>query len=51
MLKEVNEHPPVVLFAKESMDLDKPVPVVNLPPVRFIGVTKNQERTESIHGY
>ena len=32
------------------MDADKPVPVVNLPPVKFIGITKNQGRTGNIQG-
>ena len=41
---------PVILFTKESMDADKPFPVVNLPPVRFIvGLTK-QGRKDNIQG-
>ena len=38
MVKEIEHHQPVVLFTKESMGADKPVPVVNLPPVRFTGL-------------
>ena len=32
------------------MDADKPVPVVNIPPVRFIGVPSKQVRTGNIQG-
>ena len=32
------------------MDSDKPFPVVNLPPVRFISAPTNQGRTGNIHG-
>ena len=32
------------------MDADKPVPVVNLPPVRFIGNPPKQRRTGNIQG-
>ena len=32
------------------MDADKPDPVVNLPPVMFIGGTTNQGRTGKIKG-
>ena len=42
MLKERAEHLLVVLFTKEDIDVDKPVPVVNLTPVRFIGGPKMQ---------
>ena len=38
----------MVLFTKEKMKEDKPVTVVNLPPVRFIGVPSNQVRTGNI---
>ena len=27
---------PVLLFTKNIMDVDKPVPVINIPPVRFM---------------
>ena len=40
----------MVIFTKENMDSDKPVPVVILPPVRFIGGTSNQVRTVNIKG-
>ena len=32
----------MVIIAKDDMDVDKPVPVVNLPPVRYIGCPKIQ---------
>ena len=32
------------------MDADKPVPVVDLPPVKFIGITTNQGITGNIQG-
>ena len=38
----------MVLFTKENMDVDKPVPVVILPPVRFIGAHTRQVITGSI---
>ena len=37
MVKERADHLPVVLFTKENIDADKPVPVVNIPPMSFIG--------------
>ena len=37
MVKEGLDHLPVVLFTKDNMYAYKPVPMVNLPPVRFIG--------------
>ena len=40
MVKEVADHLPVVLCTKDNMDEDKPVPVINLPPVKFIGGPK-----------
>ena len=40
----------MVLFTKESLDVDKPILVVNLPLVRFIGGIQNQERTCNIQG-
>ena len=39
------------IFTKENIYSDKPVPVVNLPLVRFIGVPKRQEITGIIKGY
>ena len=51
MAKEVEEHLSVVIFTKENMDADKPVPVVNLPTVRFIGGHQKQGITGNIHGY
>ena len=49
-VKEVEDHQPVVLFTKENTDADKPVPVINLPPVRFICEPKRQVRKVSIQG-
>ena len=40
----------MVLFIEENMDSDKPVPVVNIPPLRFIGGPSNQVRTGNIQG-
>ena len=37
ILKEIAEHLSVVIFTKEKTEADKPVPVVNLSTVRFIG--------------
>ena len=34
--KEEAYHLPVVILTKYRVDADKPIPVVNLPPVRFI---------------
>ena len=48
MVKEGADHHPVVIFTKDNMDVDKPVPVVNLPPVRFIGGPSKQERKDNI---
>ena len=50
MVKEVAYHQQVVIFTKENMDVDKPVPVVNIPPARFIGKTSKQRRTGNIQG-
>ena len=40
----------MVLFTKQNMDGDKPVPVLNFPPVRFIGGPSNQGRSCNIQG-
>ena len=32
------------------MDTDKPVPVVDLPPMKYIGITTNQGITVNIQG-
>ena len=42
MVYEGADHQPVVIFTKYNMDSDKPVPVVNLPDVRFICGPSNQ---------
>ena len=41
---------PVVLFTKESLDADKPILVVILPPLRFAGNTTEQGGTGNIQG-
>ena len=48
MVKEVLDHLPVVLLTKDNMDADKPVPMVNIPLIRFIGGTTRQVITGSI---
>ena len=48
MVKERAYHQPVVLFTKDNMDVDKPVLVVILPPVRFIGGPTIQVKTGAI---
>ena len=40
----------MVIFTKENTDADKPVPVINLPPVNFIGGTTRQKRTSITQG-
>ena len=51
MVKEIADHLPVLMFTKNSIDADKPVPVVNLPPLRFKGCPTSQGITGSIKGY
>ena len=41
----------VVLFTKENIDVDKPIPVVNIPPVSFIGGPITQVILGIIQGY
>ena len=36
------------LFTKENMDADKPAPVINISPMRYIDVPKNMGITGSI---
>ena len=38
----------MVIFTKENIYVDKPVPVVNIPTVRFIGAPPRQVITETI---
>ena len=38
----------MVLFTKDNMDADKPITLVILPPVRFIGGPISQGRKGSI---
>ena len=40
----------MVIFTKDDMDTDKPIPVVIIPPMRFIGNPTSKARTRSIHG-
>ena len=42
LVKKVEDHLSVVLFTKDNMDADKPVPVVNIPHVGYIGGTTMQ---------
>ena len=35
--KEGLDHQTVVIFTKENTEVDKPIPVANLTPVRFVG--------------
>ena len=51
MVKEVEDHQPVVIFTKENTDTYKPVPVVNIPSVRFIGGPSKQGSIENVQGY
>ena len=50
MVKEGSYHQPVVIFTKESIDADKPVTVVNIPPVRYICGPSKQGITGNIQG-
>ena len=50
LVKELADHIPVVLFTKEIMDTDNSDPVVNIPPVIFIGGLSNQLITGNIQG-
>ena len=50
MVKEGSKQHPVIIFTKDNMDADKPVQVVNLPHVRFIGGPSKQGITGNIQG-
>ena len=50
MVKEGTDQHAVVLFTKGNIGSDKPVPVVKLPPVIFIGGLSKQVRTGNIQG-
>ena len=41
----------MVIFTKENTDADKPVPVVIIPPVRFIGFHKRKGIKGSMQEY
>ena len=51
LVKEGEDHLSELIFTKDSMDADKPVPVVKNPPVRFIVIPTNQGITGNIAGY
>ena len=36
LVKLAADHMPVVLYTQDNMDANKPFPVANIPPVRFI---------------
>ena len=44
-------HQTGVLLSKETLYTDKPILVVNLQPLKFVGGTVNQGRTGKIKGY
>ena len=48
LVKEGADHLSVVIFTKYNIDTDKPVLVLNTPPVSFIGVPTSQGITGSI---
>ena len=50
MVKEGADQFSVVLFTKDNMEADKPVPVVNISAVRFIGDPSKKGRTGNIQG-
>ena len=50
LIKEEADHLTVVIFTKYSMDADKPVPVVNIPPVSVIGYPTSKAINGRIQG-
>ena len=44
------DHQTVVLFTKESLDVEKPILVVNTVPLNFAGCPSNQGRRVNIQG-
>ena len=50
IVKEIVDHQPVVIFTKENMDAYKPLTLVILPPVIFIGGPTRQRITGSKQG-
>ena len=44
------DHQTVLIFIKESLDSDKPILVVILPPLKFAGGTSNQGIKGNMHG-
>ena len=50
LVKEGAYQQPVVLFTKDNMDEDKNDPVVNLPPMRFLGYPTMNITTGNIQG-
>ena len=51
LVEKWKDTPPLVLFTKNIMYAYKPIPVGNIPPLRFVGVPKNQLSTSNMHGY
>ena len=51
MVKDIADHQPAVLFTIDNIDADKPISVVILPTVMFIGGPTIQVREGSIQGY
>ena len=50
MVKKGADHRSFILFTKYNMEADKPVPVVNITPVRFIGGPSKKLLTVNIQG-
>ena len=44
------DHQTVVIFTKESLDANKPISVVNIPPLKFSGVPTRQVIKGNIQG-
>ena len=50
MVKKATEKNTVVIFTKNSMELDKTILVVNLPPLSFLGCFTTQGITYNMWG-
>ena len=50
MVKKATEKNTVVIFTKNSMELDKTILVVNLPPLSFLDGPTNQRIKVSMQG-
>ena len=44
LTEKVKEHPLLLLSTKHCMDAKNPIPVGNIPTLRFVGAYKNQVR-------